>query len=89
MDDPGRIGFDMRRQYEIVRDGGRLYCNGLNSLGVRRDVFVVARACRLAGFNLGASLLRIAPRTAAPASGDDESDGKDWREMSERVYFAG
>src|ERR1700735_2855594 len=30
----GGVGFDVRGQYEIVRDGGRIYSDSLNSLGV-------------------------------------------------------
>ncbi len=35
----GGVGFDVRRQFEIVRDGGRIHGDGLNSLGVSCYVF--------------------------------------------------
>ena len=74
MDYASGIGFDVRRQDEIVGDGGRLHRDGLNSFSVSRYVFVVARSGGLA--SLGVVLPRAAARAAAPASGDYKDDAE-------------
>jgi hypothetical protein len=76
MDYASGIGFDVRRQDEVVGDGGRIHRDSLNSFGVSRYVFVVARSGGLAGLTLGVGLLRPAARAAASASGDYKNDAE-------------